>query len=125
MVGSLFTAVSGTPMQVIGVYRMCLCYINAQWWTHLDASPSVNLVSNMEVARVSSLYWYQAGTVAAGFMAAACYLGWAYQESMRHLFGEEVRLYIDVSGNRNRSDGWAWEGVEGRSRSRGWMSCGR
>jgi hypothetical protein len=106
IVGSLLTAIGGTLMQVIGVYRTCLCYINAQWWIHLDASPGVNLASDTETARLSSQNWYQAGIVATGFMAVVCYLGWAYQESVRHLFREEVRrLYIDVSGNRNRSDG--------------------
>jgi hypothetical protein len=106
IVGSLLTAVGGTLMQVIGVYRTCFCYVNAQWWFRLDASPGVNLASDTVAARISSQHWLQAGVVATGFMAVVCYLGWAYQESLRHLFREEVRgLYIDVSGNRNRSDG--------------------
>jgi hypothetical protein len=106
IVGSLFTAVGGTLMQVIGVYRTCFCYVNAQWWLHLDASPGVNLASDTAAARLSSRNWLQAGIVATGFMTVVCYLGWAYQESLRHLFREEVRkIEYDVSGNRTRSDG--------------------
>ena len=106
IVGSLFTAVGGTLMQVIGVYRTCFCYVNAQWWLHLDASPGVNLASDTAAARLSSRNWFQAGIVTTGFMAVVCYLGWAYQESLRHSFREEVRkIEYDVSGNRTRSDG--------------------
>jgi hypothetical protein len=106
IVGSLFTAIGGTLMQVIGVYRTCFCYVNAPWWYHLDTSPGVNLASDTESARLSSLRWYQAGISATGFMAVVCYMGWAYQESLRHLFTEEVRrLYVDVGDDRNGSDG--------------------
>ena len=106
IVGSLFTAVGGTLMQVIGVYRTCFCYVNSPWWIHLDISPGVNLATDTYGARVSSRHWLQAGIAATGFMAVACYIGWAYQERLRYLFTKEVHaLYVDENGNTARSDG--------------------
>lgn len=90
IVGSLFAGIGGTMMQVIGVFRTCLCYINAQFWRDLDASPGVNLASDNEDQRISSQMWIWAGATATVFMGAACYLGYAYQESLRYTFTQEV-----------------------------------
>lgn len=74
---SLLAAVGGATMQVIGVYRNCVCYAGAvNWHALLRINPSVNLASDTQAQRDSSGYWIYMGITATAFMAVNCYVGW-------------------------------------------------
>ncbi|KAJ9151797.1 hypothetical protein NKR23_g2664 [Pleurostoma richardsiae] len=90
-VGSLLAAVLGTTMQVVGVYRNCICYSTASAWRRIWAvNPAVNLASDTQDARDSSRYWVWMGATASVFMALNCYVGWWYQRLVRKRFTEAV-----------------------------------
>lgn len=55
---SLFSAVGGTLMQIVGVYNNCICYAGAKnWWNLWEINPPVNLASDTLLARQASNYW--------------------------------------------------------------------
>ena len=91
---SLFTVIGGTIMQITGVYTNCFCYVNSQYWFHLDQSPGVEVASDTEDQRISSESWAIMGTVATLFMIATSYAAWWYQRWMRHKFREAARALI-------------------------------
>lgn len=93
--GSAFTSIGGTMMQVMGVYRNCFCYVIAsEWWKTMfhnwDPGYVINVASDTQNLRNSSGNWVDMGTVATGSMALACYVGYWYQRSLRERFVAEV-----------------------------------
>lgn len=86
LLGSLFTSIGGTMMQIMGVYRNCLCYVNAPYWLNPSASPGINVASDTQQQRDSSQNWITMGTTATAFMALVCYMGYRYQLELRHHF---------------------------------------
>ena len=95
MLGSAFTSIGGTMMQVMGVYRNCFCYVIAsEWWKilwhHQDPGYVINVAVDTEKLRHSSRNWVDMGTFATGFMAVTCYVGYWYQRSIRKRFVAEV-----------------------------------
>jgi hypothetical protein len=88
-IASLFVALGGTLMQVIGVYRNCFCYVNANKWYHLD-SAFVNVASDTQEQRDSSANWITFGGAATGFMGLCCYIGWWYQNIIRKRYQKVV-----------------------------------
>ncbi|RMZ83173.1 hypothetical protein DV738_g1401, partial [Chaetothyriales sp. CBS 135597] len=90
LAGSLFTGLGGTLMQLLGIYRTCLCYINAPYWLNLNSSPGVDVASDTQGQRNSSRHWLVAGWAAIAFMGGVCYLGWEYQKSLRLRFMAQV-----------------------------------
>jgi hypothetical protein len=90
--GSLIAAVGGTTMQITGVFRNCICYSDAlSWWNINNINPAVNLASDTQEARNSSIYWVWMGSTATVFMALNCYIGWWYQRLIRHRFTDAVK----------------------------------
>lgn len=90
--GSAVAAVGGATMQIVGVYRNCICYTNAKsWWNIQKNNPSINLASDTQDARNSSVYWIWMGTTATIFMAINCYFGWWYQRLIRRRFTDAVK----------------------------------
>lgn len=90
-VGSLFTAIGGTMMQIMGVFRNCLCYVNARYWLHPDSYIGISVASDTQDQRISSRYWVVMSSVATGFMALVGYIGWWYQRQIRQEFIVEVK----------------------------------
>ncbi|SPO05242.1 related to putative protein [Cephalotrichum gorgonifer] len=90
---SIFTSVGTTLMQIIGVYRNCFCYVNANMWLTLDEA-TVNVASDTELQRQSSRNWIIMGGVATGFMGLCSFWGWQIQMSMRRRYGDIIRRYI-------------------------------
>jgi len=101
--GSLVAAVGGTTMQIVGVYRNCICYAGASnWWNINKINPAVNLASDTQDARNSSIYWIWMGSTATVFMAVNCYIGWWYQRLIRHRFTDAVAaMYVPTSEKSN------------------------
>jgi hypothetical protein len=90
--GSLVAAIGGTTMQITGVFRNCICYTDARtWWNINNIDPAVNLASDTQDARNSSVYWIKMGSTATVFMAVNCYIGWWYQRLIRHRFTDAVK----------------------------------
>lgn len=91
-------------MQIMGVYRNCICYAGANHWYNLTKiNPAVNLASDTQGARHSARYWLYSGTLAAVFMAMNCYFGWWYQKLIRHRFTEAVKDMYTSQGTRTQS----------------------
>jgi hypothetical protein len=68
------------------VFYNCSCYIPLYYWTDLDDTPGINLASDTQDDRDSSQSWLLMGSVATGFMAFTCYVGWWYQRLIRKRF---------------------------------------
>ena len=108
---SIFTAIGGTWMQIMGVYRNCFCYVNSQYWLNLDSSPGISVATDTEQQRESSLNWIIMGSVATGFMAITTYFGWWYQRLIQTKFAEGIESIsnlradpVDPVFNANNSD---------------------
>lgn len=105
--GSAFTSIGGTMMQVMGVYRNCFCYVIAsEWWKIIrhnrDPGYVINVAVDTENLRNSSRNWIYMGTVATGSMAVACYVGHWYQCLLRQRFVTEVEsLYPKPIGDQD------------------------
>lgn len=82
--------IGGTIMQVMGVFRNCLCYVNAPYWLDLDNSPGIDVASDTDGQRKSSDNWIRMGATATIFMAVCCYVGWWYQRLIRKQFCAQV-----------------------------------
>ena len=98
---SLTAVLGGTLSQIIGIFRNCICYINAQHWLDLDSSPGIGVASDTQGQRESSGNWIIIGSVATAFMAFNCYAGWWYQHLVRKWFVEEVGRINNYDHNRN------------------------
>lgn len=86
---SLFAILGGTIMQVAGVYKNCFCYVNSGMWLDLD-NAYVNIASDTADQRNASHNWIYMGCIATGFMAACCYVGWWYQQTLRTRYRQIV-----------------------------------
>lgn len=87
---SAFCCVGGTVMQVVGVFRNCLCYTITDKWLKLDQA-YVNLASDTAEARGSTKNWITMGITATAFMVFTAYAGWWYQNFVRRRFLDAVR----------------------------------
>jgi hypothetical protein len=79
---ALFTGVVTTLMQILGVYRNCFCYVNANMWFNL-ANAEVDVASDTKEARMSSNGWIVMGGVATAFMGVCSFLGWWFRDNIR------------------------------------------
>ncbi|KAL2072776.1 hypothetical protein VTL71DRAFT_12119 [Oculimacula yallundae] len=99
--GGVFTAIGGTVMQLMGVYRSDKCDLNAEWWTRPHDDVPVVISSNSAIAiRYANKYWLACGITATLFLAVVCFCGWWYQRRLRGLFKELVSSLGDVSSDR-------------------------
>jgi hypothetical protein len=86
---AIFSAIGGTLMQIIGIYRNCVCKISVGHW--LDKNMSLFLSSNNGVDIKEVLHWWRpTGGVATGFLGLVCYIGWWYQRRLRFRFRKLV-----------------------------------
>jgi hypothetical protein len=94
--GSLMAAVGGTTMQIVGIYRNCICAAGAKhWWNINKVNPPINLATDTIDARNASIYWIWMGSLATVFMALTAYIGWWYQRLIRKRFTDAVKeMYI-------------------------------
>jgi hypothetical protein len=87
---SILTAIGGTIMQLLGVYSNCLCALPVKYWSirNTDSvNAYVNLGSNSKADISAAQHWWMAtGSVATGFLCAAAYFGWWYQQRLRGVF---------------------------------------
>lgn len=90
---SMISAIGGTLLQIVGVFRNCICKTTADHWLKglAKTNPRINLATDTEDARISSGAWIVMGALATAFMAVTCYGGWWYQRMIRHKFIEAVK----------------------------------
>lgn len=89
---SLFAGIGGSMMQIMGVYRNCVCYVTAGYWLNPDAFiPGIQVATDTQLQRDSSKNWLTFGYAATTFMAIVCYMGYRYQLELRYHFVAEVK----------------------------------
>ncbi|KAH6843256.1 hypothetical protein B0I37DRAFT_437426 [Chaetomium sp. MPI-CAGE-AT-0009] len=91
--GAVFSSLGGTLMQIMGVYRTPMCYINAQYWlAPSDQKPMPVLSTNSEeMLRNAIVYWAPCAITGIVFMTCVSFIGWWYQRRTRHIFKQLVR----------------------------------
>lgn len=63
--GSFMGCVAGYVLQTVGVYRNCVCSADARYWWDLGRiNPMINLASDTQDSKSSSIYWVWMGSVA-------------------------------------------------------------
>lgn len=110
---AIFAAVIGTLMQLLGVYRTCLCMVimyprspvrslcvsDKMWkqvpisyWVTADHPGAYVDLSTNDAASIkaASEYWVTTGAVAVGFICLICALGWWHQRRLKKLFRDEA-----------------------------------
>jgi hypothetical protein len=92
--GSMFTTVVGTFLQILGVYRNCLCTIPISYWVTGDylLDISTNTAQAIHLARV---FWVPTGIASIVLMIITCYIGWWYQRHWRHQFNSAVKALLE------------------------------
>jgi len=89
LIGSTFTALVGTFLQLLGAYRNCLCDIPMKDWSSKDASLviSTNTAASIFYAQE---YWVPTGVTSIVLLIVVCYVGWWYQRHWRLRFNELI-----------------------------------
>lgn len=109
--GAMVSAFAGTMMQIMGVYRTCLCQINAHSWFHGKDKAVLEISSNSALdIRQAAHFWIPMGGAAAGFLGVVAYIAWWYQRRLRMLFGKlvdeiGVKLPENIHPGMNPGDG--------------------
>ena len=89
---AVVTAIGGTTMQFMGVYRNCLCYVPIQYWhpwrPNTTFIVSTNFAEGIERART---WWKITGAAAIAFLGLMAFVGWWYQRRLRYQF----KLLVD------------------------------
>ncbi|KAI9838095.1 MAG: hypothetical protein M1819_006251 [Sarea resinae] len=94
---SVFCVLGGTLMQIIGVYRNCLCQIPVWYWLHLNNDFRFPISTNNYMAiRDAKKYWKSFGITAAVFLLFVTYVGWWYQRHMKWVFRDIVERLGDT-----------------------------
>jgi hypothetical protein len=87
---AIFISTAGTLLEIMGVYRNCLCLANVGSWFKPN-SPITLQPDPAQVREKSLLWWAPTGWSAIGFMMTVCLAGWWYQLILRKRF--ERRAY--------------------------------
>jgi len=113
---AIFISVGGTLMQLIGVYRNCLCKVcvrrhsrrheaNArqvpvQYWLRTDDTEAYVLLGSNGAQSISNAqtFWMRTAGAATGILCAACALAWWFQRHLRTRYAELVwRMEVNPS----------------------------
>jgi hypothetical protein len=82
MLGGAFATVGGTIMQLVGVYRNCVCKAGLRYWLN-HAGGVVELATDTKVDRDSWVVWWKNGMGALGFFSAVLLLACSYNMWMK------------------------------------------
>lgn len=86
LAGSTFTAIAGTFMQILGVYRNCLCTIPMSSWSSKGNYPVVISTNTADDIRLANTFWLPTGVTSIVVLVLVCYIGWWYQRHWRMRF---------------------------------------
>jgi hypothetical protein len=88
---SVFNSFVGTMLQIMGVYRNCICYIPVSYWLHLDDALVRHLAADTLERRNASMYWTSIGYGSMGFLIITCYMSWRFQQTMKRAFEDQIK----------------------------------
>ena len=105
-----FTSIGGTMMQIIGVYRNCLCNIRISNWRNPD-DVLIDIGNNSaEMISYAEHTWTGNGIGAITFLGLVTFLGWWYQKRLRYQFkliieriGEDAEDHLELNGSSKAS----------------------
>ncbi|KAK1508158.1 uncharacterized protein CCOS01_15819 [Colletotrichum costaricense] len=99
---AVFVSLGGTLMQIMGVYRTNMCFVNVHYWLEpKERRPPVVLsVNSREMINSATKYWKPVAIAAIAFMAVVSFVGWWYQRRMRDVFGQLVKKIDKVEFER-------------------------
>jgi hypothetical protein len=100
--GSLFTAVIGTLMQILGVYRNCLCIIPMSAWGSRDFMLPISTNTGDDI-RYAKHYWVNTAIASIVLLIVVCYVGWWYQRHWRYKFTSILDILLDEPQKRVES----------------------
>ena len=84
---SFFTSIGGTLIQVIGVFRNCLCSISmASWGRSRFATEFVISTNSAEAIYNASTVWKGTAAAAITFLCLVALVGWWSQKRLRYQF---------------------------------------
>lgn len=122
---AILSAIGGTVMQIVGVYRTCLCQINVNNW--ISGRNAAGLIISNNTAqdiRLAHDTWIPIGYVAAGFLGITAYIAWWYQRRLRFRFAlllgnSELGVFNNQMGKQRRSRRSAAASVAARNNGAG------
>ncbi len=89
---AIFTAIGGTMMQIMGVFRNCLCTLPVRYWRRSAFDTEFPISTNSaEAIQNAVTYWKGTGVTAVTFLGFISYVGWWYQRRLRYQF----KLLVD------------------------------
>jgi len=94
--GAAFTAITGTFLQLLGVFRNCKCSIPMANWADGRFRYVVS-TNTPDMIYYAKQYWMPTGVASIVILLVFCYLGWMYQRRWRNRFLNAAR---DVLGTR-------------------------
>lgn len=77
-------------MQLIGIYRNCLCDIPITVWHRRDKEILVISTNSADDIYRAQTVWRGTGAAATAFLGFVSFVGWWYQKRLRHLFKKIV-----------------------------------
>ena len=100
---SLFTSIGGTLMQIIGVFRNCLCAIPVtSWGRSRDATEFVISTNSAESIHNASTIWKGTGAAAIAFLCLMSLVGWWSQKRLRYQFKMLISHVDDTAATFQR-----------------------
>ena len=92
---AIFITVGGTMMQIIGVYRNCLCMLSMTEWVKKDANVLLSTNNRVHI-EAATRTWLPLGGTATAFLGVVAYIGWWYQRHLRFQFKDLVHRLDEV-----------------------------
>jgi len=89
-----FIGIGGTLMQLIGVYRNCLCKIPVGYWLHRDDPGAYVLLGTNSAESITNaqVVWIRTAGAATGILGAACALAWWLQRYLRSRYKKLIEM---------------------------------
>lgn len=103
-IGCSFTAIIGTFMQILGVYRNCLCNLPMGYWGSRDYHFTVS-TNSAEGIHYAGLYWLSTGIASICLLVIFCYFGWWYQRHWRMRFHGVVGKILPENSVQAKDEG--------------------
>lgn len=97
LAGAAFSTIAGTLLQIIGVYRNCLCGIPMSSWISKQGFLVIG-TNTAERIYYARRFWLQTGVASIILLIVTCYVGWWYQRHWRIRF---TRIIDELLGGEN------------------------
>lgn len=111
MLGGAFAAVGGTIMQLVGVYRNCICKAGLRYLVH-HADGTVELATDTQLDRDRWIVWWSNGIGALSFFSCvlilACFYNMWMKENIKSIIEhekfEEAELEVELKSSGSGED---------------------